>query len=490
MPKTYDHGDANDSIPSGADATITDPPLGGCTYYNGSAYVEVDLTSRLPVQIGDFAGTAATFDGSDPATHLTPGRGLKTYTQVYAYCEGDGVCAPLTVTSNGELVVSGAVNVAAAANVPVYVRLSNGTTGVAAATEAKQDTGNTSLASIDGKTPALGQALAAASVPVVLTAAQLTSLTAPVLGAGTNAIGKLAANSGVTIGAVEIAAAQTLATVTTVGTVTNVVHVDDNAGSLTVDAPVGTPVFVRLSDGSAAITTLPVSLASVPSHNVTNAGTFAVQAACAGDVASASTDSGNPVKIGGKVSTSVPAAGTNGNRTDAYFDARGRLGVAIGSSGTDVGGATPNDALSSAFGLMVNTQAQLYDGSSSWNRQRNNHEVTALASAARTTATNSSDLTNYNSRGVVVVVDVTAGGGAGGITVTIKGKDTLSGKYSTILAGAVITGTGTTKLVVYPGCDANPNLIANEPLPRVWRVEVTVADSTSYTYSIGANYIL
>lgn len=38
--------------------------------------------------------------------------------------------------------------------------------------------------------------------------------------------------------------------------------VSDNAGSLTVDAPVGTPVFVRLSDGSAAIATLPVSLAA------------------------------------------------------------------------------------------------------------------------------------------------------------------------------------------------------------------------------------
>lgn len=45
------------------------------------------------------------------------------------------------------------------------------------ATAAKQDTGNTSVASIDTKTPALGQALAAASVPVVLTAAQITTLT-------------------------------------------------------------------------------------------------------------------------------------------------------------------------------------------------------------------------------------------------------------------------------------------------------------------------
>lgn len=48
-----------------------------------------------------------------------------------------------------------------------------------AATSAKQDTGNTSLASLDSKTPALGQALAAASVPVVLTAAQVSTLTPP-----------------------------------------------------------------------------------------------------------------------------------------------------------------------------------------------------------------------------------------------------------------------------------------------------------------------
>ena len=55
------------------------------------------------------------------------------------------------------------------------------------------------------------------------------------------------------------------------------VPVTDNSGSLTVDAPVGTPAFVRLSDGASPISTLPVSLASVPSHAVTNAGTFAVQ---------------------------------------------------------------------------------------------------------------------------------------------------------------------------------------------------------------------
>jgi hypothetical protein len=74
----------------------------------------------------------------------------------------------------------------------------------------------------------------------------------------------------------------TVTTVTAVTTISNAVAVTDNSGSLTVDAPAGTPVFVRLSDGAAAVDTLPVSLASVPSHAVTNAGTFAVQAAQSG----------------------------------------------------------------------------------------------------------------------------------------------------------------------------------------------------------------
>jgi len=128
--------------------------------------------------------------------------------------------------------------------------------------------------------------------------------------------------------------------------------VTDSGGSLTVDAPVGTPVFVRLSDGSSAISTLPVSLASVPSHAVTNAGTFAVQAAqsgtwnvgtvttlttCStvtavstltgGGIAHDSADSGNPHKIGGKAKSSLSAITTVAadDRTDLFADVDGVL---------------------------------------------------------------------------------------------------------------------------------------------------------------------
>lgn len=49
------------------------------------------------------------------------------------------------------------------------------------------------------------------------------------------------------------------------------------------DAALTAPLPVRLSDGTSAISTLPVSLASVPSHPVTNAGTFATQATLAAE---------------------------------------------------------------------------------------------------------------------------------------------------------------------------------------------------------------
>ena len=81
-----------------------------------------------------------------------------------------------------------------------------------ASTSALQTTGNSSLSSVDTKTPALGQALAAASTPVVLTAAQITTLTPP-------------------------AAITGFATETTLGTRLSESDFDTKTGSLTETAP-------------------------------------------------------------------------------------------------------------------------------------------------------------------------------------------------------------------------------------------------------------
>lgn len=135
----------------------------------------------------------------------------------------------------------------------------------------------------------------------------------------------------------------TVSTVTAVTTITNAVAVTDNSGSLTVDAPVGTPVFVRLSDGSSAITTLPVSLASVPSHAVTNAGTFAVQAAQSGTWTVTGTGGTFPVTDSGG-SLTVDNAGTfavqaehesNSLRVGGTATTVLRAAIAVSSSGAN-----------------------------------------------------------------------------------------------------------------------------------------------------------
>lgn len=62
---------------------------------------------------------------------------------------------------------------------PIPISAANLPLPSGAATGALQTTGNTSLANIDTKIPALGQALAAACTPVVLPVAQITALTPP-----------------------------------------------------------------------------------------------------------------------------------------------------------------------------------------------------------------------------------------------------------------------------------------------------------------------
>lgn len=70
--------------------------------------------------------------------------------------------------------------------------------------------------------------------------------------------------------------------------VTEPVSVDDNAGSLTVDAPVGTPVANRLSDGTAFLTTtsgrLSVDASGVAVPVTDNAGTLTVDQATAANL--------------------------------------------------------------------------------------------------------------------------------------------------------------------------------------------------------------
>lgn len=158
-----------------------------------------------------------------------------------------------------------------------------------AATATLQTTGNSSLSSIDGKTPSLGQALAAASVPVVLTAIQLSTLTPLSTVAVTQSTSPWVVSGTVTIGAGSAVLGHVIVdsgTITAVTAITNALPAGTNLlGKISIDQTTpGTTNKVSL--GSDVIHTIidsaTLGTVTVASHAVTNAGTFAVQAAQSG----------------------------------------------------------------------------------------------------------------------------------------------------------------------------------------------------------------
>lgn len=200
---------------------------------------------------------------------------------------------------------------------PLPVTASIDTTGLA--TSAKQDTGNTSVASIDTKTPALGQALAAASVPVVLTAAQLTTLTpvstVTVTGVSTlaeqqtqtTALGTLltSANFAAAFGIAGTADSQVMS-VQGIASMTPVQVSQATASNLNATV-VGTGTFVTQATLAAETTkvigTINIAaaqtLATVTTVGAVTSITNSVTTTAVGTIADDSTTPGAPVMVGG-----------------------------------------------------------------------------------------------------------------------------------------------------------------------------------------------
>lgn len=147
----------------------------------------------------------------------------------------------------------------------------------------------------------------------------------------------------------------------------------------------------------------------------------------------------------------------------------------------------------SAASLPSWSQNSLFNGVS-WDRQRGNVDTGALLTlAAQGLGTvNGADQTNYNGRGLKLIIDVTAiSGTSPTVTVTIQGKDPTSGKYFTILASAALNAVATTVLTVYPGQTAAANVAANDILPRTFRVIAVVGGTgPSVTATVAASLIV
>lgn len=163
--------------------------------------------------------------------------------------------------------------------------------------------------------------------------------------------------------------------------------VTDNSGSLTVDAPVGTPVFVRLSDGASAITALPVTDNS-GSLTVDNAGTFATQAtlqagtAVVGKVGIDQTTPGTTNLVALAANQSVNVAQINGVTTTMGNGVSGtgvqRVTIASDSTGV-VGLNSGTNTIGKTYAALQTTKA-LTNANVSFSSSGENTVVSGTAS--------------------------------------------------------------------------------------------------------------
>lgn len=147
--------------------------------------------------------------------------------------------------------------------------------------------------------------------------------------------------------------------------------VSDAAGTITVDAPVATPVAVRQSDGAAFIAPLlegtftgrintqgqktmaastPVVVASDQSNiPVSQATASGLNAEVQGDAAHDAPVSGNPVLMAGRANLNEPVAVADGDATSIWADQLGRQVIIVGHSNPEA----PVPVNGSAAGVSV-----------------------------------------------------------------------------------------------------------------------------------------
>jgi hypothetical protein len=142
------------------------------------------------------------------------------------------------------------------------------------------------------------------------------------LPAGTNAIGKLSANSGVVIGDVNIVSNIPGVAATSLGKAEDAVHGDGDTGVMALSVRKNTAAATSGADGDYQ-----------PLVTDTNGRLHVINSAgVAGDVANGSADSGNPVKVGMIAHTANPTAVADGQRVAASADKLGRQIVTIGQA--------------------------------------------------------------------------------------------------------------------------------------------------------------
>lgn len=306
---------AGDSIPvAGATTAVSVQIVDGsgnqvASFGGGVQYTEGDTDASV-------TGTAAMMEGA--ANTLLPIQGTVA----------DGLLVNLG--TNNDVAVTGSVTATQATGSNLHVVVDTAPTTAVTFTGSTDVATQTTLALIKAKTdniPALGQALAAASVPVILPSATITTLTPPaaITGFATETtLGLVNAKlvSGTDIGDVTINNASGA----------SAVNIQDGGNTITVD---GTVTVGSITAGNNNIGDVDVASIAAGDNNIGNvdivSGTITtVTTLTGGGIAHDAADSGNPVKVGAQARTTNPTAVADADRSNLITDDLGKL-VVVGS---------------------------------------------------------------------------------------------------------------------------------------------------------------
>lgn len=145
-----------------------------------------------------------------------------------------------------------------------------------------------------------------------------------------------------------------------------------------------------------------------------------------------------------------------------------------------------SDGVSAPSGLDVNNYPMGWNGTS-FDRIRINDEGVIMASAARTTSTNSILMRNYNARSLIIFFHVSAYTAGGNLLPSIWSGDPVSGfSFKTWEAAVLITSTGL-KTYLF-GVGQTGGLWTEQlevQIPRSYKIRGTQVEDKSITYSVG-----
>lgn len=177
----------------------------------------------------------------------------------------------------------------------------------------------------------------------------------------------------------------------------------------TIDPATGLP-----SSSNSSSASVPTGPAGAPNNSVVTVQgiTNATPIIVGGNIASGTTDSGNPIKVGGVASSTIPTPVTNGQRVNDWRGVNGQtVATLVDANGNGLIGTVLADGITSSNGLIVGRAYNEVFNGTTWDRQRGDTSGSWVSSSQYSTESTTALAANATVNG-----NPRAGGGvAGGV---------------------------------------------------------------------------